>query len=101
MCPTFRLEHVEVRHAGQAFRLGRYAVHFHLSDKMNGSYVRHCSIHHSHNRAITAHGVHEMLFEGVVAYDIKGHTFFIVRFLLLLLCRSGIPMLLLYAGGWY
>jgi plastocyanin len=72
-----RLEHVEVRHGGQAFRLGRYAVHFHLSDIMNGSYVRHCSIHHSHNRAITAHGVHEMLFEGVVAYDIKGHTFFI------------------------
>lgn len=72
-----RLEHVEVRYGGQAFRLGRYAVHFHLSDQMNGSYVRHCSIHHSNNRAITAHAVHEMLFEGVVAYDIKGHTFFI------------------------
>ena len=74
---------MEVRHGGQAFRLGRYAVHFHLSDQMNGSYVRHCSIHHSHNRAITAHGVHDMLFEGVVAYDIRGHTFFIVGFLTL------------------
>ena len=70
---------MEIRQGGQAFRLGRYAVHFHLNDVMNGSYVRHCAIHHSNNRAITAHGVHEMLFEGNVAYNIKGHTFFIVR----------------------
>ena len=77
MC-DFRLENVEVRRAGQAFRLGRYAIHFHLSGRLNNSWVRHCSIHHSFNRAITAHGVHGMLFERNVAYDIMGHTFFIV-----------------------
>ena len=75
----FRIEHAEIRYGGQAFRLGRYAVHFHLSGSMNGSYVRHCAIHHSNNRAITAHGVHDLLIEGNVAYDIKGHTYFVVH----------------------
>ena len=45
---------------------------------MNGSYVRYCAIHHSNNRAITAHGVHDLLIEGNVAYDIKGHAYFVV-----------------------
>lgn len=77
--PTpIRIEHTEVRYAGQAFRLGRYAIHFHLTGTMNGSYVRNCAIHHSNNRALTAHGVHDLLIEGNVAYDIKGHTFFVV-----------------------
>ncbi|KAI6655737.1 Fibrocystin-L-like [Oopsacas minuta] len=72
-----RISHVEFRFMGQAFRLGRYAIHFHLSDRMNGSYVRFCSIHHTFNRAITAHGVENMVFEGVVVFDIQGHAFFI------------------------
>ena len=76
----FRIEHTEVRYSGQAFRLGRYSIHFHLSGSMNGSYVRNCAIHHSNNRAITAHGVHDLLIEGNVAYDIKGHTYFVVIF---------------------
>ena len=74
-----RIEHTEVRFAGQAFRLGRYAIHFHLTGSMIGSYIRNCAIHHSNNRALTAHGVHDLLIEGNVAYDIKGHTFFVVR----------------------
>lgn len=75
---TGRIENTEVRHMGQAFRLGRYAIHFHLSGSMAGSYVRNCAIHHSNNRALTAHGVHDLLIEGNVAYHIMGHTFFVV-----------------------
>ena len=77
-----RIEHTEIRYGGQAFRLGRYAVHFHLSGSMAGSYIRNCAIHHSNNRAVTAHGVHDLLIEGNVAYDIKGHTFFVVSSLI-------------------
>ena len=73
-----RIENTEVRYAGQAFRLGRYAIHFHLSGNMSGSYIKNCAIHHSNNRALTAHGVHNLLVEGNVAYDIKGHAFFVV-----------------------
>ena len=77
--PTpIRIENTEVRYAGQAFRLGRYAIHFHLTGTMNGSYVKNCAIHHSNNRALTAHGVHDLLVEGNVAYNITGHTFFVV-----------------------
>lgn len=60
--------------------MGRYALHFHLSGTMNGSYIRNCAIHHSNNRALTAHGVHNLLVEGNVAYDIKGHAFFVVSY---------------------
>ena len=86
---------MEVRHVGQAFRLGRYAIHFHLSGNMSGSWVRFCSIHHSFNRAITAHGVHNMLFEGNVAYDIKGHTFFIVSWPEMCLCLAVLSLVVL------
>ena len=79
-----RIEHTEVRYGGQAFRLGRYAIHFHLSGSMKGSYIRHCSIHHSNSRAIAIHGVHELLIEGNVGYDVKGHMFFVVSHLYIL-----------------
>ena len=81
----YRIEHTEVRYGGQAFRLGRYAIHFHLTGSMRESYIRHCSIHHSNNRAIATHGVHELLIEGNVGYDVKGHMFFVVSHLFILL----------------
>ena len=34
-----RLEYAEFTHVGQAFRLGRYPIHFHLSGNVNDSYV--------------------------------------------------------------
>ena len=78
VCYSLRIENTEVRNSGQAFRLGRYSIHFHLSASMAGSYVRACSIHHTFNRAITAHGVHDLIVEGNVAYDVMGHTYFVV-----------------------
>ncbi len=53
---------------------------------MSGSYIKNCAIHHSNNRAITAHGVHDLLIEGNVAYDIKGHTFFVVSVRITYVC---------------
>ena len=32
--PLVQLKHVEVRKAGQAFRLGRYPIHFHILHDM-------------------------------------------------------------------
>lgn len=71
-----RFSHIEVRHAGQAFRLGRYPIHFHISGKVDGSYVKGCAIHHSFNRAITMHGVHNLVVERNVVYDILGNAVF-------------------------
>jgi len=41
------------------------------------SYVIGNSIHHSYNRAVTTHGVHNFRVEENVSYNTMGHTFFI------------------------
>ncbi|KAM5157489.1 fibrocystin-L [Mantella aurantiaca] len=73
-----RIEYVEVFHAGQAFRLGRYPIHWHLmGDVQFKSYVRGCGIHQTYNRAVTIHNTHHLLVENNVIYDIMGGAFFI------------------------
>lgn len=65
-------------HAGQAFRLGRYPIHWHLmGDVTNKSYVKGCSIHNTFNRAITIHNTHGLLVEHNVVYNVKGGALFI------------------------
>ncbi|XP_030644362.1 PKHD1 like 1, tandem duplicate 1 [Chanos chanos] len=73
-----RIEYVEVFNAGQAFRLGRYPIHWHLmGDVQFKSYVRGCAIHQTYNRAVTIHNTHNLLVERNVIYDIMGGAFFI------------------------
>ena len=73
---TARFSYVEISHAGQAFRLGRYPIHFHLSGDVFGSYVRGCAIHHSFNRAITMHGIHRLHVSHNVVFNVRGNAFF-------------------------
>ncbi|XP_036949440.1 PKHD1 like 1, tandem duplicate 1 isoform X2 [Acanthopagrus latus] len=73
-----RIEYVELFHAGQAFRLGRYPIHWHLMGDINyKSYVRGCAIHQTFNRAVTIHNTHRLLVEHNVIYNIMGGAFFI------------------------
>ncbi len=37
---TARISNVELTHVGQAFRKGRYPIHFHMNGDMHDSYVR-------------------------------------------------------------
>ncbi|KAK7105773.1 hypothetical protein V1264_017108 [Littorina saxatilis] len=74
---VIRLSYIEIFHAGQAFRLGRYPVHLHLNGDMSGSYVRGLGIHNSFNRAVNVHGTHNALVEHVVLYNIMGGAFFL------------------------
>ena len=69
--------YIEVTHAGQAFRLGRYPIHYHLNGNVSGSYVRGCGIHHTFNRAVTIHAVDYLLVEKNVAFNILGHAYFL------------------------
>ena len=71
-----KIEHVEVNNAGQAFRLGRYPIHFHINGDMSQSYVRGASIHKSFNRAINIHASHNVHIERCVIYDIMGGAYF-------------------------
>lgn len=72
-----RIENAEIFHAGQAYNLGRYAIHFHLIGRVSGSYIRNNSIHDTFNRATTVHGVQYLTISNNVAYNIMGHTYFI------------------------
>lgn len=72
-----RIEHVELVEVGQAFRLGRYAIHFHMIGVVSQSYMRASAVHNSHNRAVALHGVHRLKVTDVVTHNIKGHAFFI------------------------
>jgi hypothetical protein len=72
-----KISYTEVTFAGQAFRLGRYPVHFHLNGDMSTSYVRGCGIHHTFNRAVNIHGTHNTLIEKTVIYNIMGGAFFL------------------------
>lgn len=64
---VLRLSYVQVSHAGQAFRLGRYPVHAHLNGDMSASYVRGLAIFNSFNRAVNIHGSSNLLVEHVVS----------------------------------
>ncbi|XP_072303332.1 fibrocystin-L-like [Eucyclogobius newberryi] len=73
-----RIEYVEIYNAGQAFRLGRYPIHWHLMGNIDyKSYVRGCSIHHTFNRAVTIHNTHRLLVEHNVVYNVMGGALFI------------------------
>ena len=58
-------------------RLGRYPIHFHINGDSEGSYVKGCSIHHTHNRAINIHDTHKLLIENNVVYNGKGGVIFL------------------------
>uniref|UniRef100_H2YG49 Uncharacterized protein n=1 Tax=Ciona savignyi TaxID=51511 RepID=H2YG49_CIOSA len=71
------IENTEITYAGQAFRLGRYPIHFHLMGNVSGMYVRRCAIHKTFNRAVTIHGTHNLLVEHNVVSDVMGGAIFI------------------------
>ena len=72
-----RIEYVEFTNVGQAFRVGRYPIHFHLPGNMSTSYIRGNAVHHSNNRACTLHDVSNLVVEHNVAYNVKGLSFFL------------------------
>lgn len=72
-----RFSNVELFHVGQSFRLGRYAIHFHMSGDLPSSYVRECVIHQSFNRAVNIHGSNYVTVERNVIYDIMGGAYFL------------------------
>ena len=74
---TARIENIEVRYSGQMGRIGRYSIHFHMIGAVRNSYVRKNSIHHTYNRAIAIHGVHYLRVQDNVAFETRGHVYFV------------------------
>jgi len=74
---TARLANVEFTDVGQGFKLGRYAIHFHMIGNVHNSYVKGNSVHSGFNRAVTLHGSNFLRIEENVIYNVKGHNIFI------------------------
>ena len=53
-----KIENCEFFDVGQAFKLGRYPLHFHMIGTVTQSYIKNNAIHQTYNRATTLHGVH-------------------------------------------
>jgi hypothetical protein len=72
-----RISDCEFVDVGQAFNLGRYAIHFHLIGEVHKSYVKRVSFRWGFNRAVTFHGISYLKVEDNVALNVMGHNFFI------------------------
>ena len=48
-----------------------------MGGRMEDSYIVDNSIHHSFQRAVTVHATHYALVKNNVAFDVRGHTFFV------------------------
>jgi len=74
---TARISYCEMTDMGQAFKLGRYAVHFHMIGNVHNSYVIGNTVHDSNNRAFTLHGSNYLRIIENVVFNAKGHNIFI------------------------
>jgi hypothetical protein len=72
-----RIMYVELTDVGQAFKLGRYPIHFHLIGTVAKSIVKGNSIHQTYNRAVTIHAVSYFNVVENVIYNTMGHSIFI------------------------
>jgi hypothetical protein len=74
---TFRASDVEFTDVGQAFKLGRYALHMHMIGAVHNSYIKNNSVHQSFNRAVAIHGTRYLRISNNTSYMSKGHNIFI------------------------
>jgi hypothetical protein len=74
---TFRASDVEFRNVGQAFKLGRYALHMHMIGAVHNSYIKNNAVNQSNNRAVAIHGTRYLRIENNFSFEAKGHNIFI------------------------
>lgn len=72
-----RIEGASFVRMGQAGRLGRYPIHWHLAGDVNGQYVRETAVWKTNNRCITIHGTDRAVARDNVCYDHQGHGYFL------------------------
>lgn len=72
-----KLAYTEFTNTGQAFKKGRYTVHFHMIGSVFQSYAKGNSVHQAFNRAFTIHGTQYLRIEENVVFDSMGHSIFI------------------------
>jgi hypothetical protein len=76
---TFQVSNVEMTRLGQATRIARYPVHWHLAADVSGlnSYARNNAIWESYQRCVTIHGTWGASVEDNLCYYTHGHAFYL------------------------
>ena len=69
------LEGALMYNMGQEGKLGRYPLHFHMSECVHGSTLSKNVIWESNQRCVVVHGTHNVTVSENVAYETKGHCF--------------------------
>jgi hypothetical protein len=71
------LSHVEITGMGQAGRLGRYPLHWHIAGNRLGSFVENSSIHSNFQRGVVVHRTNDLKVRNNAIVDTFGHMVFI------------------------
>lgn len=71
------LEGVEISNFGQQGVLGRYPIHFHMCETMEGSLISRNVVYNSHQRGVVIHASHNLTVSDNVLWDVKGHGYFL------------------------
>lgn len=74
---TARIEGASFYRMGQAGKVARYPIHWHLAGDVTGQYVRVAAIWRTNNRCITIHGTDGAVARGNACYDHLGHGYFL------------------------
>ncbi|MEO5824940.1 MAG: G8 domain-containing protein [Gemmatimonadales bacterium] len=74
---TARIEGASFYRMGQAGKVARYPIHWHMAGDVTGQYVRDAAIWRTNNRCITIHGTDGAVARGNVCYDHLGHGYFL------------------------
>jgi G8 domain len=69
------IDGVDLQNFGQQGNLGRYPIHFHFCDDVDGSVVSRNTIRQSNQRCVVVHGTNKLRIEENVAFDTKGHCY--------------------------
>lgn len=72
-----KIEGIELRGMGQQGVLGRYPLHFHMSENVEGSYIAKNTVRDSHQRCYVLHGTHNVTLYENIAYNTFGHCYMI------------------------
>jgi len=72
-----RISFISMTQVGQADRLSRYPLHFHMSSIVSDSYLRGNAVWYSYNRFIVVHASHYVTVEWNVGFKARGHAIFV------------------------
>lgn len=76
---TFQLSNVEMKRMGQATRIARYPVHYHLAADVSNlnTFVKNNALWENYQRCVTVHGTWGAAVEDNLCYYTHGHAFYL------------------------